>query len=76
MHYIRKCVVVLLLLAVAATWPLASAGEIAEPKIAAEDEPYIVVGKHKDGEKCLGSAGYSWCEKKQKCLRTWEEACA
>jgi len=34
-----------------------------------------VVGGDKDIHGCIGSAGYSWCESKQKCLRIWEEAC-
>lgn len=34
----------------------------------------IVVGD-KDEHGCIGSAGYSWCEPKSKCLRVWEEAC-
>lgn len=34
-----------------------------------------VVGGDKDEHGCIGSAGYSWCEEKQKCLRTWEESC-
>ena len=24
---------------------------------------------------CIPSAGYSWCEKKKKCIRPWEEKC-
>jgi hypothetical protein len=36
--------------------------------------PALVGGK-KQGERCLGSAGYSWCEAKNKCLRRWEESC-
>ena len=24
---------------------------------------------------CKASAGYSWCESKQKCIRMWEEGC-
>ena len=35
----------------------------------------ILVGGDKDVHGCLGSAGYSWCEKKNKCLRVWEEKC-
>lgn len=35
-----------------------------------------LVGGQKDGHGCLIAAGYSWCESKQKCLRSWEEACA
>ena len=38
-----------------------------------EDEP--LVGGDKDEHGCIGSAGYTWCEAKQKCLRTWEEEC-
>lgn len=34
-----------------------------------------IVGGDKDEHGCLGSAGYSWCELKQKCLRIWEEPC-
>jgi len=35
----------------------------------------IVVGGDRDSHGCIGSAGYTWCEEKQKCLRTWEEQC-
>ncbi len=35
----------------------------------------IVVGDDRDSHGCIGSAGYTWCEVKQKCLRTWEEQC-
>jgi|GEM_PF-1764311 len=34
-----------------------------------------VVGGDRDEHGCIGSAGYIWCETKQKCLRTWEEPC-
>lgn len=34
-----------------------------------------IVGGDKDEHGCIGSAGYTWCEEKQKCLRIWEEAC-
>jgi len=34
-----------------------------------------IVGGDKDEHGCIGSAGYSWCELKQKCLRIWEEKC-
>ncbi|VVB78242.1 Uncharacterised protein [uncultured archaeon] len=33
------------------------------------------IGGDKDSHGCLISAGYSWCEEKQKCLRAWEEEC-
>ncbi len=34
-----------------------------------------LVGNDSDSHGCKGSAGYSWCEEKQKCLRSWEENC-
>jgi len=34
-----------------------------------------VVGSDRDAHGCIGSAGYSWCEVKNKCLRIWEEKC-
>lgn len=35
-----------------------------------------IIGGDKDEHGCIGSAGYSWCEAKQKCLRTFEEFCS
>jgi hypothetical protein len=40
------------------------------------EEDDNLVGGDKDEHNCLGSAGYSWCEAKQKCLRVFEEWCA
>jgi len=34
-----------------------------------------ILGGDRDEHGCIGSAGYSWCETKQKCLRIWEESC-
>ena len=34
-----------------------------------------LIGGDKDSHGCIGSAGYTWCEAKQKCLRSWEEKC-
>ena len=34
-----------------------------------------IIGGEKDEHGCLGPAGYSWCQAKQKCLRVWEEPC-
>lgn len=34
-----------------------------------------MVGNDTDSHGCKGSAGYTWCETSQKCLRTWEESC-
>jgi hypothetical protein len=35
----------------------------------------IIVGGDIDTHGCKGSAGYSWCEPKNICLRTWETPC-
>jgi hypothetical protein len=37
--------------------------------------PTDMVGNDQDEYGCIGSAGYQWCETKQKCLRIWEESC-
>jgi hypothetical protein len=34
-----------------------------------------LIGGDRDAHGCIGSAGYQWCETKQKCLRIWEEPC-
>lgn len=33
------------------------------------------VGGDRDVHGCIGSAGYTWCDIKQKCIRPWEENC-
>jgi len=44
------------------------------PKCEFKDCPNLV-GGDKDAHGCIGSAGYTWCEAKNKCLRVWEEPC-
>ncbi len=34
-----------------------------------------ILGGDRDEHGCIGSAGYSWCEAKSKCIRIWEEDC-
>jgi len=34
-----------------------------------------LIGGDKDEHGCLIAAGYTWCEAKQKCYRSWEEIC-
>ena len=34
-----------------------------------------LVGGDNDEHGCIPSAGYTWCEAKEKCLRRWEENC-
>jgi len=38
-------------------------------------EEEIMPGSDRDEHGCIPSAGYVWCEEKQKCLRPWEEEC-
>ena len=33
------------------------------------------LGSDKDKHGCRVSAGYIWCESKQKCIQPWEETC-
>ena len=35
----------------------------------------MMVGNDSDEHGCKASAGYSWCEESQKCIRPWEEEC-
>mmetsp|Transcript_48886 Transcript_48886/g.72633 ORF Transcript_48886/g.72633 Transcript_48886/m.72633 type:complete len:216 (-) Transcript_48886:186-833(-) len=35
-----------------------------------------LLGGLKDTHGCYVSAGYTWCESSQKCLRLWEEGCS
>ena len=34
-----------------------------------------LAGSDRDSHGCIGSAGYTWCEDRQKCIRVWEEPC-
>ncbi len=43
--------------------------------VSQQAEQPLIAGGDKDAHGCIGSAGYQWCEVKQKCLRTWEEYC-
>jgi uncharacterized lipoprotein YbaY len=36
--------------------------------------PDITPGADRDEHGCIGSAGYSWCAKEEKCVRPWELA--
>ncbi len=35
----------------------------------------VIVGGDRDVHGCIGSAGYTWCDIKQICLRIWEQKC-
>ena len=36
----------------------------------------VHVGQKAGGHACMSSAGYSWCDASQTCVRTWETPCA
>lgn len=54
--------------------PAPRAEEPAE-EVPAENADRALVGGDRDEHGCIGSAGYTWCEPKEKCLRLWEEQC-
>lgn len=43
--------------------------------ITVEKEVEKIIGNETDEHGCLLMAGYTWCEPKQRCIRTWEEEC-
>jgi len=49
--------------------------EPATPPVTPPPSEPPMVGDDEDEHGCIGSAGYTWCEVKQKCLREWEEPC-
>lgn len=49
-------------------------GASQDSDVTSEDsEP--MVGGDRDEHGCIGSAGFVWCESRQKCYRSWEEEC-
>ncbi len=48
---------------------------IVTPTEQKETPTEALVGNDEDEHGCKASAGFSWCEIKQKCLRLWEEKC-
>ena len=45
------------------------------PSVTPQPTVAEIVGADRDVHGCIGSAGYVWCEPKNKCLRDWEEKC-
>ncbi len=81
MNLMKKPIVLLLVVAVsgavyfayiALNRPVTNVGN---KEVQAVNEQTQMVGGDRDEHGCIGSAGYIWCEEKQKCLRAWEEAC-
>ena len=40
-----------------------------------KNKPVTDLGGDRDEYGCIPSAGYNWCESKNKCVRLWEEEC-
>lgn len=49
--------------------------DLTEETINENKKEINIVGGDKDKYGCIGSAGYSWCPPREKCLRIWEENC-
>ncbi len=43
-----------------------------EARIETDKIPSVIVGGDKDEHGCIGSAGYTWSEIKNECIRIWE----
>ncbi|RLE46581.1 hypothetical protein DRJ22_01575 [Candidatus Woesearchaeota archaeon] len=52
-----------------------SACKVAEVNVSDKKVDAPIIGGDRDEHGCIASAGYTWCESKQKCLRLWEEEC-
>ena len=39
---------------------------------ACKAKPEKMIGDDKDAHGCIPSAGYQWCGKENKCVRSWE----
>lgn len=55
---------------------VARTGPNCEFEACPENKDKNIVGNDRDEHGCIGSAGYSRCEEKKKCLRSWEESCS
>ena len=69
-------IVILLSSCTQSTLPTPTPNSLATTENLIQNSPSpMLVGGDKDIHGCLGSAGSSWCEVKNKCLRAWEEPC-
>jgi hypothetical protein len=75
--YLLIIIILVLLLGISIGVILMQQLKFSQPQISILPTPATqdVVGGDKDEHGCIGSAGYTWCELKQKCLRAWEEPC-
>lgn len=68
---ITAIIILILGAVVAYAWYTGKTG----PRMVNENTNQPLVGGDRDAYGCIPSAGYMWCEPKQKCLRIWEEKC-
>ena len=68
-------VAILAILAVGSVAFMIKNNTINTPVVSISTTTIPIVGNDKDVHGCIGSAGYSWCAVKNKCLRPWEEKC-
>lgn len=54
---------------------LAGCAQQEQPPAAAPEEPQQPPGSDGDAHGCIPSAGYTWCESRQACVRLWETPC-
>jgi hypothetical protein len=80
--FIGIIVLIVSVVALAAVWYTFGVktltGSVSVPLIMVKppEEQHPIVGSDRDEHGCIGSAGYTWCPKKNKCLREWEESCS
>ena len=48
---------------------------IAPPAASPQNQSGQMVGNDRDSHGCIGSAGYTWCDVLQQCIRPWETNC-
>ena len=46
-----------------------------EPPASGNESDEPLVGGDRDAHECIPSAGYTWCESKQECIKPWETNC-
>ncbi len=60
--------------------PASAVASVASPAKSASSSSLLpntpLVGGDRDAHGCIGSAGYSWCERTQQCERPWKLAAA
>ncbi len=66
---------VLVVLLAGCTQPAQPADNLTENVSNDSSNDSALVGGDKDEHGCIGSAGYTWCELRNECLREWETPC-